>query len=227
MKQTFRRGIFKEELKNRFLSLVEVDGKDALCYIPASCRLSNFIDLTGREVFLLPVVSPNSRTKYSIYALYESNNYILLNLSKVNETIEKNIRSRRFSFLGKRIHIRKEHTVNGYKSDLFIDDTKTVVEIKSILSFTKDKEAQFPSVYSQRAIEQMRKLSVLLDKGFNVCYIFVALNPKSKRLSINEDIKEYKDLFNVCVKKGMKVKGVSLKLIDGEPVIISSLPIIL
>ncbi len=36
-------GIFKEELKNRFLCLVEVDGADTLCYIPSSCRLSNFV----------------------------------------------------------------------------------------------------------------------------------------------------------------------------------------
>ena len=50
LKQSFKHGIFKKELKNRFLCLVEIDGEDTLCYIPSSCRLSNFIDLTGKEV---------------------------------------------------------------------------------------------------------------------------------------------------------------------------------
>ena len=67
LEQNFKHGIFKEELKNRFLCRVEVDGEDTLCYIPASCRLSNFIDLTGREVLVSPVLSSDARTKYSVY----------------------------------------------------------------------------------------------------------------------------------------------------------------
>ena len=60
----------------------------------------------------------------------------------------------------------------------------------------------------------------------HVCYIFASLNPKIKQLAINEEIAEYRSEFNRCVKKGMKVIGVSLKLIDGEPIITSSLLVI-
>lgn len=48
-------GIFKTEIKNRFLCTVNVDGIDTLCYIPSSCRLSNFINMNGRGVLLLPI----------------------------------------------------------------------------------------------------------------------------------------------------------------------------
>lgn len=47
-------GVFKTELKNRFLCTVCVDGVDVICYIPSSCRLSNFIDLSGKTVLLKP-----------------------------------------------------------------------------------------------------------------------------------------------------------------------------
>lgn len=226
LEQTFKHGIFKKELKNRFLCLVEVDSEDTLCYVPASCRLSNFIDLTGREVLLLPIASSDARTRYSVYALSGRNGFILLNMSKANEVVANSLNSRHFSFLGKRVHIRKEYRVDGYKSDLYIEDTKTIVEIKSILSFAKDKVAYFPSVHSQRAIEQLMKLNNLLDAGYSVCYVFVSLNPQIKRLVINEEIQEYRDAFNCCVEKGMNVKGVSLKLINGEPIIHSNLLVI-
>ena len=157
LKQSFKHGIFKKELKNRFLCLVEIDGEDTLCYIPSSCRLSNFIDLTGKEVLVLPVLTPGARTKYSVYALSVNHRFILLNMSKANEVVADSISSRRFSFLGKRTSIRKEYKVVGYKSDLYIEETKTIVEIKSILSFEKGKEARFPSVYSQGAIEQLMR----------------------------------------------------------------------
>lgn len=226
IEQTFKSGIFKVELKNRFLCVVEVDGEDTLCYIPASCRISSFIDLTQREVLLSPVISHNARTKYSVYALSDRNGFILLNLSKANEAVANNLRSKRFSFLGKREHIRKEHNVDGYKSDIYIEDTCTIVEIKSILSFAKDKNAIFPSVYSQRAIDQLRSLNNLMEAGYNVCYIFVSLNSNIKQLALNIEAKEYRETFKRCVKKGMKVKGVSIKLINGNPIIHSSLPVI-
>ena len=225
--RSFKLGTFKEELKNRFLCLVEIDGEDTLCYIPSSCRLSNFIDLAGREVLVLPVLSPDSRTRYSVYALSGDHGFILLNMSKANEVVAGNIRSKRFSFLGRRKLIRREYKIDGYKSDLYIEDTKTIVEIKSILSFAKDRGARFPSVYSQRAIDQLIKLRCLLEEGYKVSYIFVSLNPSIKRLAINEEIKEYQNAFNCCIEKGMVVKGVSVKLIDEEPVIHSSLTIIM
>ena len=126
LEHKFKRGIFKEELKNRFLCRVEIDGEDTLCYIPASCRLSNFIDLTGREVLVSPVLSPDAKTSYSVYALSSNNGFILLNMSKANEAVANSINSRRFSFLGKRDHLRKECTIRGYKSDLYIEDTETM-----------------------------------------------------------------------------------------------------
>ena len=221
--QAIKQGLFKKELKNRFLCLVEIDGEDTLCYIPSSCRLSNFIDLAGKSVLLLPVKTPNSRTKYAIFALRVRGRFVLLNLSIANDVIEENIRKRRFSVLGKRTQIKKEYTIDGYKSDLFISDTKTVVEVKSLLSF--DNEVLFPSIYSQRAIDQLIKLNLLLDKGYKVCYVIVSLNPKVKRIVLNSVISDFAYYFKQCVDKGMIVKGIALKMKDGVPAIHSNLDV--
>lgn len=208
-------GTFKEELKNRFLCLVKVDGVDTLCYIPSSCRLSNFVDLKEKTVLLTPIKSTKSRTHYSVYAVLLHGRYVLLNMSTSNQVVEQFICSRRFAFLGKRKSVCKEHIIEGYKSDLYIEDTRTIVEIKSILSF--ERTAHFPSVYSQRAIEQLKKLSILLDKGYNVCYIFMSMNSRVKSLMINSDIPEFCELINECVRKGMILKGFSLALnVEGK-----------
>lgn len=141
--------MFKNEIKNRFLCTINVDGTDTICYMPSSCRLSNFVELSNRQFILRPIKKKNARTKYSVYAFRYRQSYVPLNLSSSNVTIENNLRRRMFAFLGSRNSVFREKTIDGYKSDLYIADSDTIVEIKSILSF--NRTAQFPTVFSERA----------------------------------------------------------------------------
>ena len=208
-----RYGIFKTELKNRFLCTVNIDGNDTLCYIPSSCRLSNFIDMNGRKVMLLPIKKRNARTKYSVYAIQYRRSLVPIGLSNVNHVIENNLHGRRFSFLGSRKHILREKSIDGYKSDIYIEDTDTVIEIKSILSF--GKAALFPTVFSERANRQLENIKRLLLDGHRACYMFVSMYGGTKQIAINEDQSEYCALFRECTRLGMKVYGYSLHIVNG------------
>ena len=77
-------GIFIQELKNRFLCEVEIDGESTVCYVPSSCHLSNFLDLKGKSVLLAPTQSKNARTQFALFAIPYKKNYILLNTSMAN-----------------------------------------------------------------------------------------------------------------------------------------------
>lgn len=206
-------GVFIEEIKNRFLCLIDVNGVDTLCYIPSSCRLSNFIDLKGKKVLLVPTTSKNARTKYSVFAVEANGRPIPLNMSLGNLIVYDSIKNKRFSFLGKRSVIHKEYTIGAYKCDAFIEDTSTIIEIKSFLSFSA--EAVFPTVFSQRAVDQLKEIEQLLERGYSACYILVSLNSVVKRVFINQEFDEYYSQLRHCLEKGMLIKGLSLRLADG------------
>jgi len=225
LKEAYIHGVFLNEIKNRFLCNVSINGEETICYIPSSCRLSNFIDLTGREVLLKPITSPNARTKYSVYALKFKRGYILLNLAQANQIVEAQIHKRLFSFLGKRENVIREFKIGGYKTDLFIEDSKTLIEIKSSLAF--EKEAVFPSVYSERSIKQLTEIASLLDAGYNACYIFASLNPYIKTIRINQDIPEFCNALNYCISKGMTVHAYAIKLVEAKPLIQSEIEVVL
>lgn len=214
-------GVFKKELKNRFLCTVSVEGEDVTCYIPSSCRLSNFLDLRGRTVLLKPNASPSTRTAYAVFAVKYRRGYILLNMGYANTVVENQLHRRYFSFLGKRKNVSHEVTIDDYKADLYIKDTQTIIEIKSILSF--EKKAIFPSVYSERAVEQLRKLSVLLDKGYNVCYLFTSLNPQVKEIEANKSMEDFFEAFQECIRKGMMVRAFSIRLERDKPELYSNI----
>ena len=208
-------GTFQMEIKNRFLCSVNIDGKDETCYIPSSCRLSNFIDMTGRTVLLKPIETPNARTSFAVYAVKYRKSFILLNLAQANRVIEAQLKRRYFSFLGARKKVSREYKVGGYKTDLYVHDTKTLIEIKSTLSFSK--ESVFPTVYSERAIKQLKEISRLLDEGYLACYVLVSLNPCVKEITINSEVEDYYKIFRECVEKGMTYCAVSVRLREQVP----------
>ena len=168
-------GIFIKELKNRFLCEVSIDQEIFICYVPSSCRLSNFADFKGKKVLLKQNQNKNAKTKYALYAISHEDNYVIVNLKEANYVIEKNIKGKLFDYLGERVHTKREVTVENYKCDLFIEDTKTIIEIKSLLILNSEDE--ITQIHSERAITQLNSISSLLNKGYAVYYIFVSMNP--------------------------------------------------
>ena len=227
MFQDYIVGTFVREEKNRFLCTVTVEGEDEECYIPSSCRLENFLELAGKEVLLKENQNKNARTRLAVYALKIKQNYLILKTSEANNIILNSIKSRRFSYLGKRLLVEKECTIAGYKADVFLPETRTIIEIKSII--TQEKKAVFPTVYSERAIEQLKKVKTLLQNGCKVVYIFVSLNPYVKAVSLSGNSKqaEYKKLFIECAESGMLSRAYTSKIDEGTPTIYKEIPLLL
>ena len=220
--QPITHGIFCCEIKNRFRAMVLVEGEEKLCYVASSCRLSNFLELEGREVLLLPAGENSSRTDYTLFAAQHKNGYILLELAAANAVIADQIHRRYFSFLRKRTNVQREKIVEGYKADLFIADTNTIVEIKTVIS--EEASARFPTVFSERGLEQLKKIEGLLDHGYKVCYLFASLCKATRCIEIDSETDFYIEFKN-CVEKGMIYRACHLKTSEKNIEIDKMLPI--
>lgn len=217
-------GTFCRELKNRFLCEVVIDNKPTVCYVPSSCHLGNFIRLEGKQVLLKRTATKDSRTDFAVLAVPYKRNYIVLNTSMANRAIETDIGSRRFSFLGKRKSVIKEHSVDGYKADLYIKDTDTIIEIKSVISV--DELAIFPSVYSERTQRQLQQIQQLLKQGKRVVFFIVSLNPYVKQIVIDKETEFYSELEG-CIQLGLQLFAFSSRFTNGELHISKALPVII
>lgn len=204
------KGVFVKELKNRFLCQVLINDKCRECYVPSSCHLSNFVDLSNVEVILVKN-TPGSRTDYSLLAFIYLGKYVLLNTTIVNKIVYEKLNSKKFNFLGKRKKIHKEYKIEDYKSDFFIEDTNSFIEVKSLL--TVNKIGEFPTVYSERTINQLTQFIDFLKKGYRVYLFIVSLNPTTKTIHINEK-SDFYFLLKHCINLGLILKGYSLELKD-------------
>ena len=216
-------GYFIRELKNRFLCEVEVDSKLAVCYVPSSCHLSNFLYLHGKRVLLLPNKSKNTRTEYSLFAVPYKKSYVILNTSMANRAVEASISQRHFAFLGKRKSVKREATKGGYKWDLLIEESNTLVEIKSVIS-TKTP-AIFPTVYSDRTLKQLQIISELLSYSNKICFLIVSLNPYIQEIYLDQGTEFYHALKS-CIEQGLILKGYTVRFKGSRLVIDREIPVI-
>ena len=219
----FVEGVFIEEIKNRFRCLVSVDGVQKICYVPSSCRLSNFIEFQNKKVLLQSNASITLKTEYTIFAVENRNGYILLNLSSANAIIADQLYRRYFSFLGKRKQLQREVMIGNYKADIYVKDTDTIIEVKTILS--ENRETVFPTVFSARALQQLNIINELLVMGKKVCYIFVSMNPYTKKVRLIKNTQFY-NAFLKCVSNGMTYTGYALSMGENSIEISSTIEII-
>lgn len=200
-------GRFVREDKYRFRCYVEIDGIQKLCYMPSNCKLEKIISLAGREVILKRYEGASDKYEYIVEAVKYRNNLVLLNLQFLNRIIENQIQRRIFNYLGVRKNIRREVTVENYKADLFIEDTQTYIEIKSILSW--NKSTSYPIDSSDRGLEQLEKIEKLLDQNKRIFYFLFSMSPNVKDVYIDSN-SLYGTVLNRCISKGLKLRAYSL-----------------
>lgn len=206
-------GTFIKESKNRFLCEVLVDGTIEECYVPSSSRIDNYLKLNKKKVLLSRNIGKNVRTKYSLFAVYYYNKFILLNLNKVNDILIQYLSETVLD--EKQIYtIKKEEFINGYKSDLVIKEFNNplgkIIEAKGIIDIRK--EIHFPKVHSDRALKQLMNIKTLLKNHYDVEYYFVSLSPIVKKVNITSLTPEYFKILCECLNSGLKIKGISINI---------------
>lgn len=207
MKAWTIKGRFVREDKYRFHCYVEIDGAQKLCYVPSNCKLEKIISLAGREVILKKYDGPSNKYEYIVEAVKYGNSLVLLNLQFLNRIIENQIQRRIFNYLGERKYIRREVTVEDYKADLYIADTQTYIEIKSILSWNKC--ASYPIDSSDRGLEQLEKIEKLLDQNKRIFYFLFSMSPNVQEIIIDSN-SLYGTVLNRCISKGLILRAYSL-----------------
>lgn len=151
-------------------------------------------------------------TAFAVIAVKYKRSYIILNTSYANRLVEYAIQGRCLSYLGSRRNHAREKKIEDYKCDFYIEDTNTVIEVKSIISTSNIGE--FPTVYSERTLKQLCKIKELLRTGYKVDYIIVSLNPYVKAIELIRDTEFYKE-FDECINLGMSVHAFGCRVSNG------------
>lgn len=160
-----------------------------------SSKLRNIINLEGKKVLLKENKGKKLKTKYTVQAIKENNNIILLNLNYINELFYIQVLKSNSDI------VREQKINNNLKVDFLDKITGELIEVKGIIS--ENKSVIFPTMKTERFTKQLKEFKKIRN---NVRLVIILMNPKINRIIFNKQYKQFYEIFESCIKVGMKIE---------------------
>lgn len=173
-----QKATFISERNSRFICDISYKGKIIECYVPITCKISKLISLAGKEVLITSTTNAAKRIKYTLFAVKNGNEYIIVNAAFANNIVRNLLTKSR-----NRDAFCSEQFIESYKCDFFSKQSNTLIEVKSAI--TTEKILVLPNMKSERTVRQLKTICNLLSKGYNAEYFVVAFAPQIEKVAFD------------------------------------------
>jgi len=97
--------------------LIEIEGKEELCYVASSSKLNHYLEIEQNEILVRENKSTNSELKYRVLAIKINNEWIIVDLQLINRAVKEKYEIRGIS-------VEAEKYIDDYRADLLIRENK-------------------------------------------------------------------------------------------------------
>ncbi len=160
---------------NRFIAVVEVDGKEETVHVKNTGRCREIL-IPGSSAYLYVSDNPNRKTKYDLIAVEKetAKGTLLINIdsqipnSSAEEWLKKGI------LFSEKAIIKREVTYGNSRFDFYIEDgeNKIFLEVKGV-TLENNGVVSFPDAPTERGIKHIKELCKCIDDGYEAYILFV------------------------------------------------------
>ncbi len=189
---------------NRFIANVKIDDKIHVCHVKNTGRCRELLT-ENATVFLEKSRNPMRKTQFDLVSVIKDEK--LINM----DSFAPNICAEEF-FKNKYKKVLREVKYKNSRFDLFIDDTKTFIEVKGV-TLEKDNIAMFPDAPTERGRKHIMELIDAKNNGYNAEILFVIQFENAKKFIPNykTDLK-FKEALLSAQKAGVKIRAMDCKV---------------
>lgn len=159
------------ERPNRFVAVVDIDGKKEICHVKNTGRCREILK-PGTKVVLSISDNPERKTKYDLIAAYKGNLLINIDSQAPNKVFGEWVKGS--GFFGKITYIKPECKYKNSRFDYYIEteNDKIFVEIKGV-TLEENGVCRFPDAPTERGIKHLKELSECVKEGFGAYVFFI------------------------------------------------------
>lgn len=172
------KAVFVSEGKSRFICNILYKEEIFECYVPITCKLSSLLSLEDKAILIRETTKAAKRTKFTLFAVQNEKNYLIVDTGFANHIVKAILTETKNKDL-----FYPEQVVENYKCDFYSDTSKTLVEVKSVI--TTERELLLPNMKTQRAIKQLQSICSLLSNRYHAEYFIVAFAPQIEKIEFN------------------------------------------
>lgn len=159
------------ERPNRFLGVVELEGKNVQAFIPNPGRMHELM-VPGTTVYVIPKEGDHRKTKFDLTLMEYNNTLVSIDSRLPNYMLKESINNGLDEFKGYHVE-RTEPTFHDSRLDLKLTDgsNQVLLEAKSC-TLVEEGIALFPDAPTKRGARHMKTLIKALEFGrAAVCFV--------------------------------------------------------
>lgn len=162
-----KRGIFLNR-PNRFIALVEIDGRTETVHVKNTGRCKELL-LPGCEVILETSNNPNRKTKYDLITVKkEKLGWVNIDSQAPNQIVMEWLQTKDYTW------IKPEFTYGKSRVDFYMEkgNEKYLMEVKGC-TLEIDGIGYFPDAPTERGVKHLRELADAVKDGYHCFITFV------------------------------------------------------
>ena len=201
------------ERLNRFVALVEVNGKQERCHVKNTGRCKELFT-PGRTVFLSACDKPERRTKYDLITVEKDGELVNVDSQAPNavfmEWAKENIPELSY--------IKSEVTNGDSRFDFYYEAgaKRVFTEVKGV-TLKENGVVRFPDAPTERGIKHLRGLKRLKEEGYDAEVAFIVQMEHAEYLEPNN---KTQPLFGTVLREaatfGVSVRAFVCKILPDE-----------
>ncbi|MFL2983643.1 MAG: DNA/RNA nuclease SfsA [Candidatus Neomarinimicrobiota bacterium] len=167
------------ERPNRFITIIDIDGKKHLSHLPDPGRLKELLQPGVTLLVKKENKGKSRKTTFTTVMVKKSGRWISLVSTLPNKFVNQALRRNGLPILQSYELVRSEVTVKNHRFDFLLSDNKDrkfFLEVKSV-TFVENGIAKFPDAITLRGMKHAKALTDIVSKGGCAGILFVCQRP--------------------------------------------------
>jgi len=206
----------------RFFVDIEYQNKTITAHCPNSGSMMGLLGV-GNKVWFTETDNPKRKLKYTLQIISENKKLVGVNTHLTNKIVLEALNKKKIKKLIKFNNIKSEVKFSdNTRFDFLISNKKKkcFLEIKNVTLVRTNNIAEFPDAITSRGTKHLRELINAKKKGYESYIFYLIQRQDCKSFKIAKDIdEEYKNVFDLAIKNGVKMLCYDCKLNNEEIII--------
>ena len=206
------------ERPNRFIAVVEIDGKIEKAHVKNTGRCRELL-VPGATVYLEDFDGRmgTRKMRYSLIGVEKGDVLINMDSQAPNKVCEEALLSGHLQLpdMGTLINVKREKTYGGSRFDFYVEDEAGQIgwlEVKGV-TLEEDGVARFPDAPTERGVKHVEELIGAVGDGYRGYVLFVIQMPQVSHFEPNDKThKAFGDALRKAAKAGVHVLASSCEV---------------